>query len=76
MKFDQLILQDAVYAIIRGAQSRGNGLTGYRNDWPSEITLWVEDAEAENRGGMNLFGSKFGNHTRDVLLRAELEEMR
>ena len=123
---------------------------GYRNDWPSEITLWVEDAEAgtwhspgdmggvrgqntpswwklentqcgylkewritphgtfldgsktsslslsdldligktkvrmcigvkeeaENRGGMNLFGSKFGNHTRDVLLRAELEEMR
>ena len=121
---------------------------GFRNDWPSEITLWVENMDvgtwhspgdmggvrgqntpswwnlentqygylkewritsqgtfldgtpvssvsladldlsdktkvrmcigvkedAANRGGMNLFGSKFGNHTRDVLLRAELEE--
>jgi len=119
---------------------------GHRNDWPSEITVWIEGVEigtwhspgdmggvrgsnspewwsldntqygyrkewrvtergsqldgstisdvtladlalekktkirvcigvkegAEQRGGMNLFGSKFGNHRQDVVLRAEL----
>jgi predicted transcriptional regulator len=121
---------------------------GYRNDWPSDITLWVEGVEvgtwhspgdmggvrghytpswwnlentqygylkewrvtstgtyldgtrlssvtldeldlseknkiricigvqeqAENRGGMNLFGNKFGNHAQDVILRAAIQE--
>lgn len=28
--------------------------------------------DAPNRGGMNLFGSKFGNHHQDVVLRADL----
>jgi predicted transcriptional regulator len=30
--------------------------------------------QTENRGGMNLFGSKFGNHAQDVILRAEIQE--
>lgn len=121
---------------------------GYRNDWPSDITLWLEEVEigtwrspgdmggargqntpawwsldntqygylkewritesesrldgspisgvtisdlalegktrirawigvkqnAPNRGGMNLFGNKFGNHSQAVTLRAELVE--
>jgi predicted transcriptional regulator len=120
---------------------------GYKNDWPSEITLWIEGEEvgtwnspgdmggvrgrltppwwsldntqygylkewrvtpkgsfldgssisattledlgvdgqtrirlaigvkedAANRGGMNIFGSKFGNHEQHVTLRVELE---
>lgn len=121
---------------------------GYRNDWPSDITVWVEGVDvgtwhspgdmggvrghytpawwnlentqygylkewrvtaegsyldgskisevsldeldlsgktkirvcigvredAESRGGMNLFGRKFGNHPQDVVLRAEIGE--
>lgn len=77
-QINQLFLQDAVNAIVCRTQCGGNGFAGepcgldLSDKTKVRMCIGVKE-DAENRGGMNLFGSKFGNHTRDVLLRAELE---
>jgi predicted transcriptional regulator len=37
------------------------------------VRLGIKD-EAKNRGGLNIFGSKFGNHPQDLRLRIYLNE--
>ncbi len=35
------------------------------------VRIGIDD-EAQNRGGLNIFGSKFGNHAQDIVMKISL----
>ncbi len=59
---------------VDGIRSSDATLADLRIEQSSHITVRIGVTDdAANCGGMNLFGSRFGNYERDVVLRLELE---
>ncbi len=48
------------------------GDVGLRPGYPIRVRLGIRE-DAERKGGINLFGSKFGNYGQDLVLRVEFE---
>lgn len=62
-------------SFLDGAKLSDVTISDLELDGKTKIIVRIGVKEhAENRGGMNLFGSKFGNHQQHVRLRAEVQE--